>query len=72
MWVLISGDRAAGHAFAVGLGWAAEHLQLRGIIILIERSLKVGDFVDLQSGVRGYADACYYAVRTLTRSTCWF
>ena len=46
-----------GSAFAVGLGFGLQNIVnnfVSGIIILLERSLKVGDFVDLQSGVRGH------------------
>lgn len=46
-----------GSALAVGLGFGLQNLFsnfVSGIIILLERSLKVGDFVDLQSGVRGH------------------
>ncbi|MEO8385078.1 MAG: mechanosensitive ion channel domain-containing protein, partial [Betaproteobacteria bacterium] len=45
-----------GSAFAVGLGFGLQNIfshLVSGIIVLLERSLKVGDFVDLQSGVRG-------------------
>ena len=45
-----------GSAFAVGLGFGLQNIfsnLVSGIIILLEHSLKVGDFVDLQSGVRG-------------------
>ncbi len=46
-----------GSALAVGLGFGLQNVFsnfVSGIIILLERSLKVGDFVDLQSGVRGH------------------
>ncbi len=46
-----------GSAFAVGLGFGLQSVFSNfasGIIILLESSLKVGDFVDLQSGVRGH------------------
>jgi len=46
-----------GSALAVGLGFGLQNIFSNfaaGIIILLERSLKVGDFVDLQSGVRGH------------------
>ena len=46
-----------GSAFAVGLGFGLQSIFSNfasGIIILLESSLKVGDFVDLQSGVRGH------------------
>lgn len=46
-----------GSALAVGLGFGLQPVIsnfVSGITILIERSLKVGDFVDLESGVRGH------------------
>jgi small-conductance mechanosensitive channel len=46
-----------GSAFAVGLGFGLQNIFSNfaaGIIILLESSLKVGDFVELQSGVRGH------------------
>jgi len=46
-----------GSAFAVGLGFGLQNIFSNfaaGIIILLERSLKVGDFVELESGVRGH------------------
>ncbi len=46
-----------GSAFAVGLGFGLQNVVsnfVSGLIILLERSLKVGDFVDLESGVRGH------------------
>ncbi len=46
-----------GSAFAVGLGFGLQNIFSNfaaGVIILLERSLKLGDFVDLQSGVRGH------------------
>ena len=46
-----------GGALAVGLGFGLQNIVsnfVAGIVILAERSLKVGDFVDLESGVRGH------------------
>ena len=46
-----------GSALAVGLGFGLQNVFsnfVSGLIILLDHSLKVGDFVDLQSGVRGH------------------
>lgn len=46
-----------GSAFAVGLGFGLQNVFsnfVSGVIILLEQSLKVGDFVELESGVRGH------------------
>jgi small-conductance mechanosensitive channel len=46
-----------GSALAVGLGFGLQNVFSNfasGVIILLERSLKVGDFVDLESGLRGH------------------
>jgi small-conductance mechanosensitive channel len=46
-----------GGAVAFGLGFGLQNVVsnfISGIIILLEGSLRVGDFVDLESGVRGH------------------
>ena len=46
-----------GSALAVGLGFGLQNVVsnfVSGLILLFEQSLKVGDFVDLESGVRGH------------------
>ena len=53
----VSSVALIGSAFAVGLGFGLQNVIsnfVSGIIILVERSLKVGDYVDLESGVRGH------------------
>ena len=45
-----------GGAIGLGIGFGLQNIFsnfISGIIILVEKTLKVGDFVDLQSGVRG-------------------
>ncbi|MEO6078876.1 MAG: mechanosensitive ion channel domain-containing protein [Steroidobacteraceae bacterium] len=45
-----------GGAVGIGLGFGLQNIVsnfVSGVILLLERSLKQGDFVDLQSGVRG-------------------
>jgi small-conductance mechanosensitive channel len=56
MGIDLTGVALLGSAFAVGLGFGLQNIFsnfVSGIIILMERSLKIGDFVDLQSGVSG-------------------
>lgn len=46
-----------GGAIGIGIGLGLQNIVgnfISGVILLIERTLKVGDFVDLQSGVRGH------------------
>jgi len=46
-----------GGAIGVGLGFGLQNIFsnfISGVIIMLERSLKIGDFVDLESGVRGH------------------
>lgn len=46
-----------GGAVGVGIGFGLQNIVanfVSGIVILMESTLKVGDFVDLQSGVRGH------------------
>jgi len=53
----LSSIALVGSALAVGLGFGLQNVIsnfVSGVIILVERSLKVGDFVDLESGVRGH------------------
>jgi small-conductance mechanosensitive channel len=45
-----------GGALGIGIGFGMQNVVgnfVSGVILLVERSLKVGDFVDLESGVRG-------------------
>jgi small-conductance mechanosensitive channel len=45
-----------GGAVGIGLGFGMQALVanfVAGVVLLLDRSLKVGDFIDLQSGVRG-------------------
>jgi small-conductance mechanosensitive channel len=53
----LSSFALVGGAIGVGIGFGLQNIFsnfICGIIVLLERSLKVGDFVDLQSGVRGH------------------
>ncbi|MGH8743213.1 MAG: mechanosensitive ion channel family protein, partial [Burkholderiales bacterium] len=46
-----------GGAIGVGVGFGLQNIFsnfISGIIILLEKTLKVGDFIDLESGVRGH------------------
>lgn len=46
-----------GSALALGLGFGLQNIFsnfVSGVIILLEHSLKVGDFVELESGVKGH------------------
>ena len=45
-----------GGAIGVGIGFGLQNIFsnfISGIILLVEKTLKIGDYVDLQSGVRG-------------------
>ena len=53
----LTGIALLGSALAVGLGFGLQGIIanfVSGLVILLERSLKVGDFVELESGVRGH------------------
>ncbi|HEY5763734.1 MAG TPA: mechanosensitive ion channel domain-containing protein [Rhodocyclaceae bacterium] len=46
-----------GGAVGVGIGFGLQNIFsnfISGVILLLEKTLKVGDFVDLESGVRGH------------------
>ncbi len=46
-----------GSALAVGLGFGLQNISsnfVSDVIILLEHRLKVGDFVELESGVKGH------------------
>ncbi|MEZ5566552.1 MAG: mechanosensitive ion channel [Gammaproteobacteria bacterium] len=62
-----------GGAIGVGVGFGLQNIVnnfVSGIILLVERSLKVGDFVDLQSGVRGrVVEIAMHATRVLTNDS---
>jgi small-conductance mechanosensitive channel len=52
----LSNFALVGGALGIGIGFGMQNVVgnfVSGIILLIERTLKVGDFVDLASGVRG-------------------
>ncbi|MEO8303978.1 MAG: mechanosensitive ion channel domain-containing protein [Betaproteobacteria bacterium] len=53
----LSNVALVGGAIAFGLGFGLQNVFsnfIGGIIIMLERGLRIGDFVDLQSGVRGH------------------
>jgi len=53
----LTGVALLGGAIGIGIGLGLQNVVsnfVSGVILLIERTLKVGDFVDLQSGVRGH------------------
>lgn len=53
----VSNIALLGSALAVGLGFGLQNIFsnfVSGVIILLEHSLKVGDFVELESGVKGH------------------
>ncbi|MBV8741820.1 MAG: mechanosensitive ion channel [Sinobacteraceae bacterium] len=52
----LSNFALVGGALGIGIGFGMQNVVgnfVSGVILLVERSLKVGDFVDLASGVRG-------------------
>jgi len=57
MGIDLSNVAMLGSALAVGLGFGLQTIVnnfVSGIIILLEQSLKIGDFVELESGVSGH------------------
>ena len=52
----LSNIAMVGSALAVGLGFGLQNIVsnfVSGVIILLDRSLKAGDFIELESGIRG-------------------
>jgi small-conductance mechanosensitive channel len=52
----LSGFALIGGALGVGIGFGLQNIVsnfISGVILLVDRSLKIGDFVELESGVRG-------------------
>lgn len=52
----LSGFALIGGALGVGIGFGLQNVVsnfISGVILLVDRSLKIGDFVELESGVRG-------------------
>ena len=57
--VSLSSFAVIGGALGVGIGFGLQNIFsnfFSGIILLLEKSLKEGDFVDLQSGIRGHVN----------------
>ena len=55
--ISLSSFALIGGALGVGIGFGLQNIFsnfFSGIILLLEKSLKEGDFVDLQSGIRGH------------------